>query len=810
MNIKNPETGKLTRLGGFLTLLPFLIAITLVVMILPKGGATYKYQYEIGKPWQYDLLTATYDFPIYKTQEQLQNERDEILNRHIPYFDFDSEVMNAKLQNLTKLADANDALTIYIDDRPTRIHLRPYAEYLIEQLSIIYPQGIMSDAEYRECAGKNTPYIVVTENNLSRNKGLDDVYSATRAKETLINNLPKDLIPVALNHIGLDNFVTPNLDYNLNLTTKVKTEDLNSLSTTSGMVQAGERIIDTGELVTAQKYNILDSMRKASELMEETTLRQRTTMLVGEILLVSALFLLFYIYLLVFRFNSLCNIRFVVMTLSLMVIFLAVTAIISKLGRGFMFYGIPYALLPTIVSTFGEDRIDTRTGLFAHIITTLLASLMVPIPFTFLILQIPIGMVTINCIKDFSQRSQFVRTAFIIFLSYCVLYVGYVLIGYNDLTVIDGNMFLALFANCLLLMMAYPLIFIIEKVFKFTSNVTLLELTNTNTPLLRELSVKAPGTFQHSMSVANLASDLAEAVGANALLARTGGLYHDIGKMANAAFFTENQKGVNPHSKISPEQSAQIIIKHVTDGVAMAKQSGLPEKLIGFIRTHHGKGLVKYFYTTWVNDHDGATPDPAIFTYPGPNPSTREQGILMICDAVEAASRSLPEYTDETINNLVEKIVNSIVTDGYLDDVPLTLQNINKIKSILKDRLHSTYHTRISYPELKKQGDDKTAEKDATEELLTAMGEAEAEEARLRAEEEAAKAAEKAKEEEKAKESDNSSEKEEKPGQTEKTSQSDAKAETSGKTDKPKKEVKTVKSEKPEKEDKSDKNKEDS
>lgn len=697
----------------FLCALPFFVAVCLVVLSLPRQTTTFKYQFELGKPWQYDLLTATYDFPIYKSQEEIKAERDEILNRHVPIFDLDDSVKDRILQ---KIAGTEEEQSVLVNEDTKHVNIQPYRNYLSEELAKIYNAGVMPDDIYEDCVNKKTPYITVTENNLSRNRNLGDVYSLSSAKARLVSELPAQLKADVLAKMNLDKILAANLKYNNELTTKVKTEDLNNISMTSGMVQSGQRIIDTGEIVTEEKYNILDSMRRESQMQEENTFNRQTTLIAGQILLVVCLFALLYVYLRMFRLAALRNWRYVVMLLSYMVIFLAASNVVSRTGENFYFYAIPYTLLPIIVSIFGENKIDTRTGLFAHIITILIASFQVPMPYTFVLLQISVGMVAINSIKDFSQRSQFVRTAGIITVSYFIMYFGYILIVYNDFSMFEWNHLFALLANGILLMLAYPLIFLTEKLFKFTSNVTLLELTNTNNPVLRELSEKAPGTFQHSMQVSNLAAEVAETIGANPLLTRTGALYHDIGKLGNPAFFTENAKNDNLHANLTPEQNAQQIIKHVTDGVTLAKQHQLPDKIIAFIKTHHGKSVTKYFYNTWMNEHPGETPDLSAFSYPGPNPTTKEQGIVMICDGVEAASRSLPEYTEENIDNLVDKLVNGIIKEHYLDDAPLTLKELTTIKAVLKERLHSIYHTRISYPELKnppkEESDDNPAESD--------------------------------------------------------------------------------------------------
>ena len=413
----------------------------------------------------------------------------------------------------------------------------------------------------------------------------------------------------------------------------------------------------------------------------------------GKVLLATILISLFYLYLRMFRRKQFDSKRYTILSLLLICSFVVLTAICIDLASTYsrvgyaLVYAIPYALLPIIISTF----IDTRTGLFSHLITMLLCSFMVPSTFEFILLQIAIGMVTIISLKDVAQRSQLLQTAAIVFLTYCLVYLGYGLTLDGNILKMSRSMYLAFVVNGGLLLLAYPLIFIVEKVFKFTSNVTLIELSNINSPLLRRLSETAPGTFQHSLQVSNLASAIANKVGGNALMARAGALYHDIGKIKNPAFFTENQaKGINPHDKLEPEESASIIIKHVSDGIQLAKMEKLPRSIIEFIETHHGKGKVRFFYNTWVNNHPGQHPDDAIFTYSGPNPYTKELGIVMLCDSVEAASRSLPTYTEENIDNLVENITNTLVSEHYFDNTPLTHKQITLAKGILKEKLKTS------------------------------------------------------------------------------------------------------------------------
>lgn len=383
--------------------------------------------------------------------------------------------------------------------------------------------------------------------------------------------------------------------------------------------------------------------------------------------------------------------------LGMIVVLCFFTSIVIK--HNFSPYIIPYAILPIIITTF----FDTRTALFSHITTVLLCSFIVPSEFDFLFLQITIGMISICTLKNLFQRSQLVKSAGVIVLVYCVLYLGDTLVHERTLSQIQWWSFLFFLVNGALLLFAYPLIYIIEKIFGYVSDVTLVELANTNNPLLRKFSEVAPGSFQHSMQVSNLAAEAALAIEANPMLARTGALYHDIGKITNPAFFTENQSSFNPHAELNNEEkSAQIIIQHVEDGVNIAKKYGLPSLLQDFIRSHHGLNTTKYFYYAAKNKYPDKEIDQTKFMYPGPLPYTKEMAIVMMCDSVEAASRSLPEYTDKSINDLVEKIVNEQMIEGTFKNTPITFKNVETVKAVLKEKLKNIYHTRISYPELKK------------------------------------------------------------------------------------------------------------
>lgn len=361
-------------------------------------------------------------------------------------------------------------------------------------------------------------------------------------------------------------------------------------------------------------------------------------------------------------------------------------------------YIVPFTMLPMIVRIF----LDSRTAFMAHILSILLCSICLRTPHEFILLQTIAGMASIYSLRELSQRSQLLRSALIVVVAYSVLYFALDLIHVNDVSQLNTNIYINFIINGILLLFTYPLLFILEKTFGFTSNVTLVELSNINNKLMREMSEVAPGTFNHSLQVANLCAAAANRIEANSQLVRTGAMYHDIGKMLNPAFFTENQSGVNPHDQLSYKQSAQIVISHVTDGVKLAEKNNLPEVIKDFIRTHHGKGLTKYFYISYQNEHPDEEVDKEAFRYPGPNPFTKEQAIMMMADSVEAASRSLPEYTEESISNLVDKIIDSQVQDGNFKECPITFKDIATVKSVFKEKLKTMYHTRISYPELKK------------------------------------------------------------------------------------------------------------
>lgn len=691
--------------GVAMRVLFFTLTVAIILFFSPRE-AKYQYQFEIGKPWQYELLTADFDFPIYKDKDEFRQEREQVLDNKVLYFSSsastESYAINAVTSEIHRMAKECQSATVKTNET---IHFAEKAElyiaYLTKEMRMIYKAGLMADADYSAVKENASDHVVIIDrNNMGKPQSKENLYSVGRARVVIFNNLPASLEQVWIEEIDITRFMVPNLSYNEEITDKVLAEEYKNVSATQGMVQRGERIIDKGEIVTAQKLKILNSLKQETINRNITSQQQFYSALSGNMLLICIMLGIFFAYTILFRKQYSNSARYFALTTTLISIYYIATSLIAQYTTPSFVYMIPYALVPIILTTF----YDARTAFFTHTIMILLCSTMVSGPLEYILLEIPAGMMATLVTKNIENRSQLVRGALIIFATYCTIYFAHGLMLDGDIVVVSKWTFLWFVINGMFLLFAYPFIFVIEKVFGFTSNVTLLELSNTNNPLLRRLSEEAPGTFQHSLQVSNIAADVASELGANALLARTGALYHDIGKMKNPAFFTENQhNGINPHSQLTPEQSAHIIINHIKDGVEMAHQATLPESIIGIIKTHHGKSKTKYFYNTWVNNNPDKIVDESKFMYDGPNPETVEQGIIMICDAIEAASRSLPEYTDEAIGGLVNKIVNGIMEEHYLDNTPIKMNQISQIKTLLIEKLKTIYHTRIAYPELKNQ-----------------------------------------------------------------------------------------------------------
>ena len=664
----------------------FVVTVSIISYFMPKEGK-FNYDFEFDTPWKYGLLQASFDFPIHKSEQQIQKEQDSLLTFYQPYFDVDKNVEKNMVQKLRE--DYNQHLK----------HSLPSSDYIrhIERtLKHIYEKGVLSVQDAQLLSEDSIQTILLVDKNVATSQPVDRLYSVKGAYEHLLNADTLHYNKRILQACNLNNYLTSNINYDLEKSEASLQELLSTVSPAKGVVQNGQKIVDRGEIIDQQTYDILNSLRHAWEKRSNTVQEIHLTF-IGQTLLVSVLILCFMIFLELFRKEYYQRKRSVLLLFALIVFFPVILSIMVEENLSNV-YVVPLAMIPIIIGIF----LDSRTAFMAHTTIILICSIFLRYPHQFIILQMAAGMTAIYSLRELSQRSQLLRTALIVVISYAILYFAFELIQEDDLTKLNTRMYIYFVINGILLLFVYPLLFILEKTFGFTSNVTLVELSNINNKLLRQMSEVVPGTFQHSLQMANLAAEAANKIGANSQLVRTGALYHDIGKMVNPAFFTENQTNVNPHKNLSYEQSAQVIINHITDGIKLAEKHQLPKVIKDFIRTHHGKGVAKYFYISYKNEHPDEEIDIEKFSYPGPNPFTKEQAILMMADAVEAASRSLSEYTEESIGTLIEKIIDGQVSEGYFKECPITFKDIATVKALFKEKLKTVYHTRITYPELKK------------------------------------------------------------------------------------------------------------
>lgn len=663
----------------------FIAAALLIAYFFPREGK-FRYQFYEGKPWRYGLLTAPSDFPIYKTDEEVKAEKDSALRRFEPYY---------RVTPGTEAAQVDKLRAAYAASLQAKVS-PAYMHYIENSLAELYKKGILSTQDLDNLHREEHSQINLLENNIAQSRYVSDLFTVKTAYEFIINNCPPRLDKSILQSCDVDKYLTENITYDKAMSDKVREDILQSVSIANGMVQASERIVDRGEIVDNHTYNVLRSLKIVHESKSGGSQRQ-SIILAGQFVLVFGIMFCFWLYVWSFRLKIFHNKRNIFFLLSCIFTATIITELCVSYGL-FNLYILPYAIVPIVIRTF----FDSRTALFTHIIIVLMCSLMAAFPHEFLILQIVAGMVVTFSLRELSQRSQLIRCAFFIFTSYTIGYLSITLYQEGDFQKINWIMLLYFGINFILLMFTYVLVYMLEKMFGYVSTITLVELSNINTPILKKLSEMSPGTFQHSLQVSILASEAAAKIGADAQLVRTGAMYHDIGKMANPAFFTENQSSLNPHHQLMFDQSARIIIDHVNDGVRIAEKAMLPKAVIDFIRTHHGRGKAKYFYNSYKNIYPDKEIDEEAFTYPGPNPFSKETAVLMMADSVEAASRSLQEHTEENIRQLVDKIVGSQIADGLLKSAPLTFRDVETIKTVFVEKLKIMYHTRISYPDLKK------------------------------------------------------------------------------------------------------------
>ena len=662
-----------------------IVTVAIVVWFMPHEN-TNLYHVEEGKPWKYAELTAPFDFPIYKSESIVKHERDSIMKEYEPYYKYNVETERQMVHKFT--TDYADGIPDVPDD---------YISIISNRLHSLYQQGIMESKEYEDLSNDTASMIRIVNNKQATSVSILEVYSAKRAYEQLF--MDEALIPLraALQKCNLNNYIVPNLTYDRVRSETSKNELLASIPLASGLVQKGQKIVDRGEIVTDRTYRIIDSYVKENDRRNQDKTQNQIS-LIGQILYVSVLMICFTLYLSLYRKDYFENSRNIAMLYAFIIIFALLTALFVR-NTFIHVYILPYAMVPIFIRVF----MDSRTAFMTHLTMVLICANMLQHPFEFTVVELVAGLVAITSLRELSKRSQLFKTAIVITLSCVIVNLAFDWTKATALNQIDYSIYNYLIVNGIALLFAYPLLYLIEKTFGFTSDITLIELSNTNSPLLRRMSEIAPGTFNHSIQVANLAGEIANKIGAKAQLVRTGALYHDIGKLANPIYYTENQSGIDPHEMLTDIESAQIIISHVTEGLKMADKESLPKVIRDFIATHHGQGKAKFFYIRYKNEHPDEPVDDLLFTYPGPNPFTREHACLMMADSVEAASRSLPDYTEQSIRGLVEKIIDTQVAEGYFRECPITFRDIQYAKTVLIEKLKTIYHTRISYPSEKKE-----------------------------------------------------------------------------------------------------------
>ena len=609
----------------------------LAIYLAPKYSNPFKYHFEVGQPWAYGLVTAESNFAIYKTDAQLEAEQKEVLRDYTPCYTLDTAAVQGHLM-------------------------------------------VVSLEEKERLQALGCTNVSVLYNRIATKVAVADLYTPKEAYEKTHRNIAVNL--------QYDSITSDNLRQNI----------LSSISLTHGMVQEGEKIIDTGEIVSERTYQILESLRRTIE-EQNLSHRQSLTSTIGVGLYIVVLVAMFGMYLYTYRRKLLYNLRHMLFFTILVALLVATAFIVLRHVAAGYIYLIPFAWVPIIARVF----YDSRTAIFIHLITILIVSIAAPAPYVFVLLQVITGVVAVISLRDMTQRAQLAQTALFVFLTYSIVYTAITMLVTGEIMNVEYHYYIYFAINAVLVICAYGLIFLFERTFGLVSNITLVELTNVNSNLMLEFAEKAPGTFQHSLQVSNLATEAAKRIGAKVLLVRTGALYHDIGKMAHPEYFIENQTGVNPLQAMSCAEAAKVIINHVEEGERIARKHRLPEVIVHFIRSHHGTSVTRYFYNTAVNAAKTAGKtatdvNKEDYSYPGPKPSTKEAAILMMADAIEARSRSLNELTEQSIAEMVDQMIDAQVADGQFSETVLSFKDLEDIRAVFKQKLIEINHHRIVYP----------------------------------------------------------------------------------------------------------------
>ena len=668
---------KISKITAMQVLL-LLCAIAIVSLCLPKEHK-FHYSYQIDKPWEYSLLTAPFDIPIELDTASASALRDSIVRNFVNVYSFDRTVSSKHLQAVAAIRSGSSSERLFF----------------VGQLREIYRHGIVDSETFSRIRNGHLPYVrQVGEDHTIVNTPTGDFFSVRSAYEYIDSLAARNNYHQSVYLKTINRYLEPNILIDSVRSNEILHQQLQKELAPIGMIQKGERIIDRGNVVTPQVKSAIDYLKKEYTDNNLNSYESKYITL-SKVVIIAILFIMLYIYLAVFRHNIFYDLRKLLFVMSLLTCFTAIFFIGVSLDNVKASYIMPFALVPIVMATF----FDSGTAVVVHVVEVMIASIVSTYSTDLVLMQMVVGIIAIASLQEMSRRSQLARCAALVMISYSICYLAFFMMEKGTLNGISKYVFVYFLINAIFLSFSNLLIYVLEKMFGFTSSLTLIELTDLNQPLLRQLSESCPGTFQHVMQVSNIAAEAAHRIGANVQLVRVGAIYHDIGKIKSPNFFTENQRGINPHTLLTPEQSASIVIRHVTDGMELAEKSKLPQAIKDFILQHHGRGLARYFYAQACMNADGKPVDEEPFTYPGPNPQTRETAIVMMADATEAASKSLTNHTHEAIASLVSKIIDGQVASGLLKDAPISFRDVEIIKNTFIERLDSLYHTRIKYPD---------------------------------------------------------------------------------------------------------------
>jgi len=664
----------------------FVVSIIIIVAILPKE-IQFKYEYNLNTPWMYESLVAPNDFPIIKTKEEIETEKKELRKQVKPYFVYDELLTQKVIDEASKNFDSAWVKQFGFSEREEYKYNK---DFFLSTLQDVLKRGVINIPNSIQL--NENQVIILVRNNTGNEVFAKDFFTVSSAFNEIKKRTKdkKDLLLDFLKPLFLRSIVQ-NINYDAGKTENEYNELLKNQSPYRGMVQKGQRVIDKGEIINEDIYRILQSLQKD---FESRTRQSSYVVVLGESILIAIPMIAFFLYLFFFRNDIYEDSKNLIMLLFLIIIMVVLTRILVTYHSNYVFI-VPLMISPIIIRAF----YDTQLALLTHIITVILVSFIVPSSFQFLFLQLMTGLITIISIRNLQKRSQFLITSIIIFFSFTIIYLGMILAIEGSIHDIDPHIIAYFAISAALTFFSFPIIFLFEKLFMLVTDMSLLEYADTNNSLIRKLAEKAPGTFHHSIQVANLAEEATLQIGGNALLVRAGAMYHDIGKAENPMFFTENQNGsFNPHDELTFQESAQIIINHVLQGIEIAKKNNIPDQIIDFIRTHHGTKRVEYFYRMYKKDFPEDDVRLKDFTYHGPIPYSKETCVLMMADAAEAASRSLKTPDAKSISELIDSIIKSQMEQGQFNNANITMKEINLVKKVFKRKLMNIYHVRIEYP----------------------------------------------------------------------------------------------------------------